>query len=162
MKAINFSFFCLLFFYSCKQSNVEPKNSMDSSKNNIGIPKNIINFSKNNIDSSTIKLHEGHWYFNFKTEVFIRCLKKIYPDIFSTLIDSLDASTSANIDQLDNNLVVFKIADSLANAFSKRREVFWAIENKKITMNICIGYRNSAELDSIAVFFYKKFYKPND
>jgi hypothetical protein len=162
MKAINFSFFCLLFFYSCKQSNVEPKNSMDSSKNNIGIPKNIINFSKNNIDSSTIKLHEGQWYFNFKTEVFMRCLKKIYPKSFTAFIDSSDASSSANIEWLRYDSEVLKIADSLANNFAKRPEASWTIENTKVTLNVCIGYRNSIELDSVAVFFYHKFYKPSD
>lgn len=113
-------------------------------------------------DSSRRKLHEGRWYFNFKTEVFIRCLKKIYPRGFSAFFDSTDASSSANIDHLDNNCEVLKIADSLANDFSKRTETSWDIENKKVTMNVCISYRNSAELDSIAVFYYRKFYKPNE
>lgn len=136
MKVICICLFCLVF-WSCKHTNV---------------------ISNNVVDSTTIKLHEGHWYSNFKNEVFIRCLKKIYPESFKKLIDSLDASTSANIDQLDNNLLLLSVADSLANNFAKRPEASWTIENAKVTLNVCIGYRNSSELDSVAVFLYRKYY----
>lgn len=152
---IFFSLFCLLFFCSCQLTDVNSKKVIDSSE------KNVYS-STDSSDSSTKKLHEGRWYFNFKNEVFIRCLKKIYPESFRAFIDSTDASSSANIDHLDYNREVLKIADSLANDFSKRAETSWDIENKKVTINVCISYRNSAELDAIAVFYYRMFYKPNE
>jgi hypothetical protein len=110
------------------------------------------------MDSSVIKLHEGWWYTNFKNEVFIQCLKRLYPKNFSTFFDSLDASSTANTDQLDFNTEVLKIADSIAGEFVKGPESSWTIENKKIVMNICMGYRNSEALDAVSVFFYKRFH----
>ncbi len=137
MKAVYFSLLYSIIFFSCNHTHV---------------------LGKQNIDSSVIKLHEGQWYYNFKNEVFIRCLKKIYPKIFSELIDSLDASTAANTDQLGFNREVLNLADSLAANFAKRPEASWKIERAKVTLNVCISYRNSIELDSIAVFFYDKFH----
>ena len=107
--------------------------------------------------SQTIKLHEGNWLSNFKNEVFIRCLKKLYPKSFTTFIDSSDASSSANIDRLDYNKEVLKLADSLADGFVKRPEATWSIENAKVTMNVCMSYRNSAELDSVAVLLDRQY-----
>jgi hypothetical protein len=106
-----------------------------------------------------IRLHEGSWYFNFKNEVFVSCLKKLYPHSFSIMIDSVDASSTANIDQLDYNRKIIDIADSLATNFTKRQETLWTIEAKKVTLNVCMRYRNSIELDSAAVFFFKKFHE---
>jgi hypothetical protein len=114
--------------------------------------------AKSIINSEEVTLHEGRWYFNFKNEVFIRCLKKLYPEQFSSMIDSLDASSSANLDQLDYNQEMLKIADSLANSFTKKHEALWTVEGKKVTLNICMSYRSSTELDSVAVFFYDKFH----
>jgi hypothetical protein len=151
-----FSFFCVLLFCSCQHRNIDSKRIINSPE------KKIYTAVADSLDSVTRNLHEGKWYFNFKTEVFIRCLKKIYPPAFTAFIDSTDASSSANIDHLDYNREVLKIADSLANAFSKRPEASWTIENAKVTMNICIAYRNSAELDSLAVLLHKRFYKGND
>jgi hypothetical protein len=137
MKPIIFYFVCLLTFASCTHTNIA---------------------TKSNSDFSTIRLHEGNWYFNFKNEVFIRCLKQAYPQRFSAFIDSVDASSAANVDRLDFNSEVVKAADNLATAFMKRVETSWTIEGKKITLNSCIAYRNSAELDAVAVTLYRRFH----
>jgi hypothetical protein len=117
--------------------------------------------NKENIASNKIKLHEGNWYYNFKNEVFIRCLKRLYSQKLDTLIDSIDASSSANLEWLDYNVETIRIIDSLAEGFVKRPQASWTIENRKITMNICISYRNSTELDKVAVFFYRKSHSLN-
>ena len=150
MKIVCVSLCCILFFCFCQHTNVNIKNRTDSEDK-------LYTFVADSTDSSTRQLHEGRWYFNFKNDVLIRCLKNIYPQRFSAFIDSTDASTSANIEHLGNNQEVLKIVDSLANAFTKRPEASWTIENAKVTMNVCIDYRNSTELDSLAVFFYRKF-----
>lgn len=82
--------------------------------------KNTQELTKATREGSEIKLHEGSWYSNFKNEVFINCLKKMYPQNFSLMIDSVDASSSANIYQLDYNREIINIADSLANDFTKK------------------------------------------
>ena|SRR6476620_3238720 len=141
MKTLCFSIFCLLLLYSCKQSN---------------------SVTQNNTSSYRIKLHEGVWYSNFKNEVFIRCLKKLYPEALGASIDSTDASSTANIEWLNYRTDVLQVMDSLANEFAKRKEALWAIENKRVTMNVCLGYRNSTELDSIATSLYKKLHSQKD
>ena len=114
----------------------------------------------NNVrDPIAIQLHEGNWISNFKNEVFIRCLKKMYPKDLSALFDSADASSSANIDHLGYNRGVLQIADSLAERFVKRPEASWTIEGAKPTLNVCLGYRNSAELDSLTLIIYYKYEK---
>ena len=74
------------------------------------------------------------------------------------MIDSLDGSYAANIERLDYNSDIEKIADSLATSFSKRNEATWTIENRKVTLNVCLGYRNSIELDHFAVLLYKQYH----
>jgi hypothetical protein len=137
MKTLIYFFIGLVILFSCKSTQKLTNPTREDSK---------------------IKLHEGNWYFNFKNEVFISCLKKIYPQNLSSMIDSLDASSLANIDQLDYNRDIINIADSLANNFTKRQEALWTIEGRKVTLNICMRYRNSLELDSVAVFFFKRFH----
>ena len=105
---------------------------------------------------SEIKLHEGEWYANFKNEVFIRCLHKLFPRPLSELIASTDGSSSANLEWLNYNAAILKTVDSLANEFTKRTEASWVIEGRKVTMNVCMQYRNSPELDAIAVYFFNK------
>jgi hypothetical protein len=77
----------------------------------------------------------------------------------SAVIDSLDASGSANMDQLNYDEKVLHLADSLATSFSKRQEAFWTVESGKVTMNVCLSYRNSKELDSLSVLYYQKYFK---
>lgn len=112
---------------------------------------------KGEVNTNTITLHEGNWISNFKNEVFIRCLKKLYPTELGAMIDSLDASSSANLDQVDFNQRIVEIVDSLATSFTNRHETTWTIEERKVTLNICLSYRNSMELDSIALRVYQKF-----
>jgi hypothetical protein len=138
MKTMIFCFFYLISISACGQNNIVDKDSLSRS-------------------SKTINLHEGSWYSNFKNEVFIRCLKRLYPQSFSLFIDSTDASSSANMDWLSYNTELLKIVDSLSSQFMKRKSTSWSIENKKVTLNVCMDYRNSAELDSLAVFYYRKF-----
>jgi hypothetical protein len=107
--------------------------------------------------TEVITLHEGAWFSNFKNEVFIRCLKKIYPANFTTIVEAEDGSTSANVDWLGYDKRVLNIADSLANEFIKRPQASWKIENKKVTLNVCLNYRNSIELDNLTLLYYKKF-----
>ena len=118
------------------------------------------NYSLKSVDEpsnqNVILLHEGKGYTNFKNEVFIRCLKKLYPVNLSVMLDTLDASTSANLDQLGYNFQLEKIADSLAEAFKNRNDAEWSIENKKVTMNVCLNYRNSAELDEFTLNLFRK------
>lgn len=102
-------------------------------------------------------LHEGEWYFNFKNEVFIATLKKLYGEQFTKFIDSADASSSADLDWLDYNKEVISAIDSIAENFAKSQEAKWEIEGGKITMNVCLGYRYSKELDSLAVMYFKKY-----
>jgi isocitrate dehydrogenase kinase/phosphatase len=137
MKRCIFFAFCILSIFSCTSTR---------------------RISKIEPGRSKITLHEGKWYFNFKTEVFTRCLKKLYPQEFSGMVDSLDGSFAANIEWLDYNRDIERIADSLATSFSKRNEATWTIENRKVTLNVCLGYRNSAELDRFAVLLYKKYH----
>ena len=49
----------------------------------------------------------------------------------------------------------------MAENFSKRPEAQWEIEGGKVTMNVCLGFRISKELDSIAVVYYHKYYVNN-
>jgi hypothetical protein len=107
----------------------------------------------------SITLHEGEWISNFKNEVFIRCLKKMYTENTAKLIEEEDASSAANADWLDFDKRVFLIADSLANAFIKKPEASYTIENSKVAMNVCMEYRNSVTLDKIAVKLYKLYYR---
>ncbi len=74
------------------------------------------------------------------------------------MVDSLDGSFAANIERLDYSSEIERIADSLATSFSKGNEATWTIENRKVTLNVCLGYRNSAELDRLAVLLYKKYH----
>jgi len=134
MKTLCIFFFCLISAYSCKHSNIVRQTDAPF----------------------IVRLHEGLWYSNFKNEVFARCLKKIYPEHLSMLIDTTDGSTAANLEWLRYNHDVINVMDSLASAFAKRVEASWNIENRKVTMNVCLEYRNSYELDSIAVALYKK------
>jgi hypothetical protein len=109
-----------------------------------------------NPNKNTITLHEGKGYTNYKNEFFINCLKKLYPEKFSLMLDSLDASQSANIDQLNYDTQLQQLVDSLAESFTKRNEANWSIENRKVTLNVCISYRNSKELVQIAVSFFRR------
>lgn len=115
--------------------------------------------SRNENPLKSIPLHEGRWYTNFKNEVFLRCLKNAYPKSFGDLIDSIDGSSSANLDQLEYNKEVLYIADSLALQFLKSDEVSWKIEGKNVIFNFCMNYRNSKELDSLTELLYKKYHK---
>lgn len=137
MKIVGLSICFLSFILSCK---VVPKNYEIE-------------------NDSTISLHEGKWISNFKNEVFLRCLKKLYPQSLSDLIDSNDVSSAANLDHLEFNTKVTHIVDSLANSFATRQEALWTIEGKKVTMNVCMKYRNSKELDSLTMLYYQRFYK---
>ena len=112
-----------------------------------------------NLNMSGKVIHEGKWITNFKNEVFLRCLIKIYPPNFKAFIDTTDASSSANIDRLGYNKQLLKIADSLAEKFSQRPEALWTIENSKATINVCLGYRHSLELDSLSIFYFNKYYQ---
>ena len=142
MKAVIVCLFYLTSFYTCRHNSIVAND--------------------NNPDSSHIvNLREGAWYSNFKNEVFIRSLKKLYPQSFSAFIDSADASSAANMDWLNYNSELVKIIDSLSNEFTRRKATSWSIENKRVTLNVCMDYRNSAELDSLAAFYYSKFQPKN-
>jgi len=108
------------------------------------------------VDANTIILHEGRWISNFKNEVFIRCLNKLFPAELSATLDSIDGSNSANFEQLEYDQQVIGAIDSIATSFSKRNETTWAIEQRRVTINVCLSYRNSTELDILARHFYKK------
>ena len=115
--------------------------------------------SSNEVRLSTITLHEGKWISNFKNEVFLRCLNKLLPAGFNAALDSIDASSFANFEHLEYDQQILITIDSIANSFSKRNEANWTIEQRKVTINVCLGFRNSAELDSLAWKFYKKYSK---
>lgn len=115
--------------------------------------------SSDEVRTSTITLHEGEWISNFKNEVFLRCFNKLLPAGFNASLDSIDASSSANFEHLDYDQQILSTIDSIATSFSKRNETNWTIEQRKVTINICLGFRNSAELDSLAWKFYKKYSK---
>jgi hypothetical protein len=133
-------FFSVIFLFFIRCNNIK---KIDTFKNNKQITC----------------LHEGNWIFNFKNEVFISCLKKLYPQSFRNFYDTTDASSSANIDRLQFNSEVRKVIDSVADNFTKRSEANWEIEGGKITMNVCLDFRLSHELDSIAMKYYSLFYK---
>jgi hypothetical protein len=121
--------------------------------------KHTSRLSSNEVRINTITLHEGRWISNFKNEVFIRCLNKLLPEDISTTLYLADASSSANLEQLDYDQQVVEVIDSIATFFSKRNENTWTIEKRKVTINVCLSFRNSTELDSLARDFYKKFAK---
>lgn len=129
---------CIISMVSCKAPNEAPRN-------------------ESQLQSKL--LYEGRWCTNFKNEVFLRCLKKAYPKSFGDLIDSIDGSSSANLDQLEYNKEVLHTADSLALQFLKRDEVSWKIEGKNVILNFCMNYRNSKELDSLTGLLYRKYHK---
>ena len=107
-------------------------------------------------DSTIVKLHEGNRIYNCKNEIFIRCLKRLYPQDFSTFFDSTDASSIANMDRLDYNKETIQFVDSLASKFVMRPTASWTIENRRVSMNVCLSYRNSVELDSTILLFYQR------
>jgi hypothetical protein len=72
-------------------------------------------------------------------------------------LNSLDGSSAANLDHLGYNEKIRDAIDSLAISFSKRNETKWTIENRNVTINVCLSYRNSIELDSIALRFYNQY-----
>lgn len=109
-----------------------------------------------NAELYKIKLHEGKWVSNFKNEVFIRCISRLYPSELNNSINSFDASSSANLEWLKYNSEIISVIDSLATSFSKRNEANWTIENRKIAMNLCLAHRNDIVLDSISMKYYKK------
>ncbi|MBN8664900.1 MAG: hypothetical protein J0L83_10010 [Chitinophagales bacterium] len=113
------------------------------------------------IDSKQIKrvrIHEGFICTNFKNEVFIQCLRKIYAKELVTL-DSLDGSTAANKEHLGYDAQTLHLIDSLASVFSKRPEMNWHIENKRVIINLCLEYRNSKDVDQIALRIAKDLRK---
>jgi hypothetical protein len=124
--------------------------------------KHIIAISDDNIVSAhsveIVRLHEGAWYSNFKDEVFIQALKKVYSPNFALYFDSSDASSAVNIERLNYNTEIRNVIDSLANSFSQRREIKVKVERSPVIMDYCIDYRNSNELDSITLKFYKRFH----
>lgn len=121
--------------------------------------KHTRKLSSNEMQVNKITLHEGRWISNFKNEVFIRCLNKLFPVGLNATLDSLDGSSSANFEQLDYDQEVIVAIDSIATSFSKRNETIWTIEQRKVTINVCLSFRNSTELDILARQFYKKFAK---
>jgi hypothetical protein len=104
------------------------------------------------------KIHEDSWHFSFKNLVFFDCLKKLSPNEFRIIIDSLDGSTSAILERLYFNKDVIAIADSLATRFTKT-DSFWPIEGRKVILNACLDYRTSKALDQFADSLYKVIYK---
>lgn len=136
MKTIGLAFCCIILFFSCH---------------------NTKKISKKIANPNTVHLHEGEWVSNFKNEVFIRCLKEIYPSRLAEMFDSIDASSSANLDQMNYDNRALVLVDSLAIAFKSSHEASLSIEKRKITINVCMSYRNSKELDSIALSYYKRF-----
>jgi hypothetical protein len=104
-----------------------------------------------------VMLHEGVWVSNFKNQVFIQCLYRLFPADFNAKLNSLDGSSAANLDHLGYNEKIRDAIDSLAISFSKRNETKWTIENRNVTINVCLSYRNSIELDSIALRFYNQY-----
>jgi hypothetical protein len=141
MKALSSLLLCLMCIYACKPSKM---------------------VTQGDTSLSSIQLHEGAWYSNFKNEVFIRCLKKMYPNELAASMDATDASSAANVEWLEYSSDVLGTVDSLADAFVKRKEAMWTLENKKVAMNVCLGYRNSAELDAITVSVYNKLHAKQD
>lgn len=115
--------------------------------------KNIIS---DNAQLHKIKLHEGKWVSNFKNEVFIKCISRLYPSELNNSINSFDASSSANLGWLKYNSEIISVIDSLAMSFSKRNEANWTIENRKIAINLCLAYRNDIVLDSISMKYFKR------
>lgn len=113
--------------------------------------------SKNGKSPYVITLHEGEWITNFKNEVFIRCVKKLYPASFSEAVAAVDASTAANLEHLNFDEAVIHQADSLASSFVNRKEFSWEIENTKVILNFCLYYRNSKELDKLTMKLYRVF-----
>lgn len=136
MKHVSFLVYCFFVTLSCK---------------NTGQSSSVKVYPK------TVTLHEGRWISNFKNEVFIQCLNKLFPSELNATLDSVDGSSSANLEQLDYNQQVIVAIDSIATSFSKRNEPTWALEQRRVTINVCLSYRNSTELDSLARHFYKKF-----
>lgn len=115
--------------------------------------------TSDNAELYKIKLHEGKWVSNFKNEVFIRCISRLYPSELNNSINSFDASSSANLEWLKYNSEIISVIDSLATSFSKRNEANWTFENRKIAMNLCLTYRNDIVLDSISMKYYKKVFQ---
>lgn len=139
MKLLFFLF--ITSFFSCKVVNNDIKNS-----------KNVDDTFK---ISNRITLHEGEWISNFKNEVFIRSLKRNTDTTFSMYLDSVDASTSVNLDWLNYDKKLIFSIDSLVSIVTRRKEFNWKIENRKVIFNVCLEYRLSKELDSIAFRFYE-------
>ncbi|WP_460568632.1 hypothetical protein [Flaviaesturariibacter terrae] len=107
-------------------------------------------------DPGKVILHEGEWVYNFKNDVFMSCLRRLYPQAAKN-IDSTDGSGQANSERLGYNRGVFRIVDSLSAAFAKRPENSIWFQGPPPLMNLCISYRNSAELDSLAIRYKKEF-----
>lgn len=75
------------------------------------------------------------------------------------LIQASDGSTAANLDQLDFSEEAVQSVDSLVAAFIKRKELFPDMENRKVILNACLAYRNSEELDDVAVRNFRHLVK---
>lgn len=109
----------------------------------------------NNKDHDSYKIHEESWQYNFKNQVFIACLQKLYPPDFRSILDSVDGTKAAIYDRLDYNREVLSIADSLATEISRKINHSSLIEGRKVILNACLDYRTSKELDRFADSLYK-------
>ncbi|HVZ26390.1 MAG TPA: hypothetical protein VG842_10065 [Sediminibacterium sp.] len=101
------------------------------------------------------KIHEASWQFNFKNQVFIACLHKLYLPNIWLMVDSIDGTKAAIYDRLDYNKQVMSIADSLATAISQKIDHSSPIEDRKVILNACLDYRTSKELDRFTDSLFK-------
>ena len=110
-----------------------------------------------------LRLHEGPYHTVFKNRVFTNCIRKIHQDNTSPLLDSIiygsletEYGWGLHMNPSDYKSLEFTI-DSIAISFSKRPEARRENEYGPETLRACLAFRNSKELDYMAVSIIKKY-----
>jgi hypothetical protein len=114
--------------------------------------------------SEKVKLHEGRFHTFFKDRVLANCIEKIYQQDSSALRGIIfgtwmTTEYKGGMDIDDKDYAELRILiDSTSSAFVKKRFPDFDYETFELpVLSICVYFRNSKQLDSMAVSLYRKY-----
>ena len=110
-----------------------------------------------------VKLREGPFVTFFKDRVFAKCIEKIYQEdsfairsqIFKTWMN-YEAHGGIVFNERDYKALEISI-DSTASAFVKKHFSDWGYGSETNVLGTCLNFRNSSQLDSMAMSLYRKY-----
>ncbi len=110
-----------------------------------------------------VSLHEGTFITFFKNRVFVKCIEKVYHQdslamqshLFKTWM-SYEAYGGMIFEYNDYKAIENSI-DSLSSAFVKKYFSGWDHRSERDVLTTCLNFRNSKQLDSVAMSFYRRY-----